>query len=83
MDSNLGLGGIGGFGAIFIIFWVIASVLLPFLVWGIYNQTHASRRELEKIRKAIELQVVTQRQQAGLPPLKTKGPIDNDPARNM
>lgn len=83
MDSNLGLGGIGGFGALFIIFWVIASVLLPFLVWGIYNQTHASRRELEKIRKAIELQVVTQRQQAGLQPLKPKGPIDADPARNM
>ena len=77
------LSGLGAAGAILALFWIIAGLLLPFLVWGIYNQTHASRRELEKIRKAIELQVVTQRQQAGLPPLKTKGPIDNDPARNM
>lgn len=69
---------------IVLIFWAIAGFLLPFLVWGIYNQTHRSARELEKLRKAMELQIVIQRKAAGLSPTTSKDqPIDNDPVRNM
>ena len=48
------LASFGLFGALLVLIWIIASLLVPFLIWGIYNQSVKSRKELERIREALE-----------------------------
>jgi len=52
---------LGVIGALFILFWAIVSLLVPFLIWGIYNQTSRSRKELEKIRALLESRLTDHR----------------------
>lgn len=47
---------LGGISAILVIFWAIASLFLPFFIWGTYNQSVKAAKELVAIRKLLAQQ---------------------------
>lgn len=57
MDS-LGVGGLalGSLTGLLVLLWILASILIPFLIWGIYNQTRRARIELEAIKALLASQ---------------------------
>lgn len=49
-----GLEGLGIFGSLIIFFWIIAGILVPFFIWGIYNKAHKISKEVTEIRKILK-----------------------------
>ena len=50
MDLLLGM---GVFGTIIGIFWVIAGFCIPFFIWGMHTKTHQMAKDLAQIKNAI------------------------------
>lgn len=49
----VGLDGLGVFGSIIIFFWVIAGILVPFFIWGIYNKACKISKDVIEIKKIL------------------------------
>ena len=48
-----GLEGLGVAGSIIIFFWVIAGILVPFFIWGIYNKACKISKDVIEIKKIL------------------------------
>jgi|GEM_PF-3332045 len=53
-----GLEGLGVFGSLIIFFWVIAGILVPFFIWGIYNKANRISKEVIEIRQILKNEVL-------------------------
>ncbi|MDB4309155.1 hypothetical protein N9913_02475 [Porticoccaceae bacterium] len=50
MDGFAGLGALGG---VFVVFWAIASILIPFFIWGIHSKAHQAAKDISEIKLMI------------------------------
>ena len=51
MEMLTGLGAIWG---LLVVFWVIASLLIPFFVWGIHSKAHKMSLELSDCKRLLQ-----------------------------
>ena len=65
------LEGLGVVGIIIIFFWVIAGILVPFFIWGIYNKACKISKDVIEIRKNLKNEmlevVVVEKDENGFP----------------
>lgn len=45
---------LGVFGSLIILFWIIAGILVPFFIWGIYNKANRISKEVIEIRNILK-----------------------------
>jgi hypothetical protein len=55
MDNPLANMGI--FGIILALIWAVPGLLMPFFIWGIYNQTKRTADQVSRIRTLLENQI--------------------------
>ena len=48
------LSGLGALGTIIVLFWVIVSFLIPFMIWGIHSKSHQVASDLAAIKKLLQ-----------------------------
>ena len=44
----------GALGTIIVLFWVIVSFLIPFMIWGIHSKSHQAANDLAAIKKLLQ-----------------------------
>lgn len=70
MDTMAGFGAVGG---LLFIFWGIALLVMPFLIWGVHNQTTKAARLLVKTnRELAAIKELLEKKGSGIETTQTK-----------
>ena len=67
------LSGLGALGTIVMLFWVIVSFLIPFVIWGIHSKSHQAANDLAAIKKLLQ----------GMSGEPVEKPMDDDLLRDL